>query len=126
MMKIVCLLINLITQNLRIKLVLKKRSEGRKIFFTDGITFCYPLCGDDYVEVDLKSFDYPLSVSLVPWNFGEEVKGVTVSGLYYGLENHDLTAGSTFSFSNKPKDGADKISVSIKSGMLLLVVTKNV
>ena len=109
-----------------LQLVLKERAQGKQIIFTDGITFCYPLSGEDSVEVDIRDFDYPLSVSLIPWNFGSDVKGVTTKGLYYALENHDLTAGVTFSFSNKPAKDADKISVSIKSGLLLVVVTKNV
>ena len=100
------------------QLALKARAEGRRIAVSDGITYCYPLSGEDSVEIDLSRFDRPLSVSLIPWDFSMPVKGVTVSGLYYPLEDRDLTAGSTFSFSNHPKDKNGRISVSIRAGLL--------
>ena len=106
-----------------IQMVLKFREEGRKITVSDGITYCYPLAGEDSVEIDVSSFDQPLSVSLVPWNFGSPVKGVTTTGLYYPLDDQDLTAGSTFSFSNHPVGKTGRISVSIRAGLLLVMVT---
>ena len=106
-----------------IQLVLNARADGKKITASDGITYCYPLSGEDSVEIDLSRFDRPLSVSLIPWDFSQPVKGVTTEGLYYPLEDHDLTAGSSFSFSNHPKDKNGKISVSIRSGLLLVTVT---
>ena len=105
---------------------LKLKSEGRDIVVTDGITYCFPLSGEDKVSVDVSSFEGGAAVSLIPWNFGKSVKGVTTKGLYYPLTDSDLTAGSSFSFSNHPKKSAKKISVSIRSGMLIVVVTKAV
>ena len=105
---------------------LKLKSEGRDIVVTDGVTYCYPLAGEDKVQIDVTPYKGNAAVSLIPWNFGKTVKGVTTKGLYYPLEDGDLTAGSSFSFSNHPKKGAKKISVSIKSGMLLVAVTKSV
>ena len=105
---------------------LKLKSEGRDIVVTDGVTYCYPLSGEDNVSVDVSSFEGGAAVSLIPWNFGKKVKGVTTKGLYYPLTDSDLTAGSSFSFSNHPKKSAKKISVSIRSGMLIVVVTKAV
>ena len=93
------------------------------IAVTDGITCVYPLFGKDKVEVDATPYSGNAAVSLIPWNFNEPVTGVTTKGLYYALKDADLDAGSTFSFSNKPRKNADKISVSIKSGMLLVTVT---
>ena len=106
-----------------IGMALRMRSEGRSVKITDGITYCYPLSGEDSAEIDLSVFDGPVAVSLIPWDFGSPVKGVTTKGLYYALEDQDLTAGSTFSFSNRPVDGEDKISVSIRAGILLIVAT---
>lgn len=105
------------------QLILNLRSKGRKIVMTDGITYCYPLFGEDSVKIDLKPLKKPVAVSLVPWNFGEEVKGVTTKGLYYALDNADLTAGSSFSFSNHPVDENARIAVEIKAGRLLVIAT---
>ena len=106
-----------------VQLALKLRSEGRKITVSDGITYCYPLCGEDHVDIDVSRFDRPLSVSLIPWDFSEPVKGVTTEGLYYLLKDQDLVAGPTFSFSNHPKAKTGRIAVSIRAGRLLLTVT---
>ena len=105
------------------QLVLKLRSEGRKITMTDGITYCYPLCGEDSVEIDVSSFEESVAVSLIPWDFECPVKGVTTKGLYYPLEDHDLVAGPSFSFSNHPVSKNAPISISIRSGRLFAVVT---
>lgn len=106
-----------------IQLVLGLRKKGRKITATDGLTYCYPLYGEDSIEIDISRFDKPLSVSLIPWDFEGPVTGVTTKGLYYPLEDHDLTAGSTFSFSNHPTEKNGKISVSIRAGLLLVTLT---
>lgn len=106
-----------------VQLAIKLRSEGRKITVSDGITYCYPLCGEDHVDIDVSRFDKPLSVSLIPCDFSEPVTGVTTKGLYYPLDDQNLSAGSTFSFSNKPKEKTDEISVFIRSGRLLVTVT---
>ena len=111
-----------------LQLMLNLRSEGRSIFASDGISFCYPLAGSDgdSVDIDIKDMQKPLSVSLVPWDFAVPVKGVSTNGLYYALDNQDLTAGKTLSFSNHPRKGARSIAVSIKSGMLLVIITEAV
>jgi thiamine pyrophosphokinase len=106
-----------------IQLALRFKAEGGKITVTDGITYCYPLSGEDSVSIDVSSFGEPLSVSLVPWDFSEPVRGVTTEGLYYPLDGQDLTAGYTFSFSNHPVEKTGKISINIRSGLLLVTVT---
>ena len=106
-----------------LQLALKFKSEGKKITITDGITYCYPLCGEDSVEIDISKMQKPLSVSLVPWDFARPVTGVTTKGLYYPLENAELNAGSSFSFSNHPTGENDRISIEIKGGLLLVIVT---
>lgn len=106
-----------------LQLVLKLKADGKDIAVTDGITCCYPLVGKDKVDVDITPYSGNAAISLIPWNFSEPVTGVTTKGLYYALKDADLNAGSTFSFSNKPRKNAEKVSVSIKSGMLLVVVT---
>ena len=106
-----------------LQLTLKFKSEGKKITITDGITYCYPLSGEDSVEIDISSMQKPLSVSLVPWDFSRPVTGVTTKGLYYPLENAELNAGSSFSFSNHPTYENGRIAIEIKGGVLLVIVT---
>ena len=104
-------------------LVLKMKSMGRDIKITDGITTCYPLCGEDSAVIDISSFDGPVAVSLIPWNFTEPVKGVTTKGLYYALDDQDIEAGSSYTFSNKPLDKTSEIAVFIRAGLMFIVVT---
>ena len=108
-----------------IQLISSPEITGR-IVATDGKTFCYPLKGNDSVEIDLKPFECPVSVSLIPMDFSCPVTGVTTKGLYYPLEDHDLKAGPSFSFSNHPVPGENSFSVSIRSGILLVTVTPEV
>ena len=104
-------------------LVLKLKSQGKSISITDGITYCYPLYGEDTAIADVTPYKGHAAVSLIPCDFSNPVTGVTTEGLYYPLENADLNFGSSFSFSNKPLENASFIRVSIRSGLLLLVVT---
>ncbi len=104
-------------------LVLKLKSQGKSISITDGITYCYPLYGEDTATADVTPYKGHAAVSLIPCDFSNPVTGVTTEGLYYPLENADLNFGSSFSFSNKPLENASFIRVSIRSGLLLLVVT---
>lgn len=104
-------------------LVLKLKSEGKKIYLTDGITRCYPLSGEDRLEADVTSFKGNAAVSLIPWEFNTPVKGVTTEGLKYSLTDAELIGGSSFSFSNCPAAKANKIAVSIRSGLLFVVLT---
>lgn len=106
-----------------IQLVLKLKKAGRRITVTDGITYCYPLYGEDHIDIDVSRFERPLSVSLIPWDFSGPVTGVTTEGLYYPLKDQDLFAGSTFSFSNHPVEKTAGISINIRSGLLLVTLT---
>ena len=106
-----------------IQMVLKFRSGGRRIVMTDGITYGYPLSGEDHVDIDVSRFEKPLAVSLIPCDFSVPVTGVTTKGLYYPLKDQELSAGSSFSFSNHPKKKTRRISVSIRSGLLFVTLT---
>lgn len=107
-------------------LAMKFRTEGYKITVSDGITVCFPLSGEDRAECSVRAYKDDASVSLIPFDFDTPVTGVTTEGLYYTLKDATLTAGSSYSFSNHPVNGALSVSVSIKSGKLLLTVTKAV
>jgi len=107
-------------------LAMKLRTDGYKITVSDGISVCFPLSGEDSAECSLRVFKDDAAVSLIPFSFETPVSGVTTEGLYYPLNDASLIAGSSYSFSNHPEKGAYSIKVSIKSGKLLLVVTKAV
>lgn len=107
-------------------LAMKLRTDGYKITISDGISVCFPLSGEDSAECSLRVFKDDAAVSLIPFSFETPVTGVTTKGLYYPLTDASLIAGSSYSFSNHPEKGAYSIKVSIKSGKLLLVVTKAV
>ena len=104
-------------------LVLKMKSQGKDIKITDGITTCYPLCGEDSVVIDISSVGGPVAVSLIPWNFTEPVKGVTTKGLYYALNDQNIEAGSSYTFSNKPDEKTPEVSVFIRAGLMFVVTT---
>ena len=104
-------------------LVLKMKSQGKDIKITDGITTCYPLCGEDSVVIDISSVGGPVAVSLIPWNFTEPVKGVTTKGLYYALNDQNIEAGSSYTFSNKPDGKNPEVSVFIRAGLMFVVTT---
>lgn len=105
-------------------LALTVKGNGVDITVTDGNTYCYPLTGEDEVSFSVTGFDGDVSVSLIPMDFDTPVTGVTTEGLYYPLENADLKAGSSFSFSNHPAEGAESAKVSIKSGRLTVAVSR--
>lgn len=107
-------------------LALTIRGRGTHIVVTDGDTYCYPLNGEDEVSFGVTGFDGDVSVSLIPMDFDTPVTGVTTEGLYYPLENAELKAGSSFSFSNHPSAGVTSAKVSIKSGRLTVAVSRAV
>ncbi len=106
-----------------VNLVSKLRQEGRKITATDGVTDIIPLAGNDSILLSGLADSDKLAVSLIP--MCENVKGVTTDGLYYRLENADLTWGSTFSNSNKMSPDSKQLGVSIKEGKLIVILTYN-
>ncbi|NLW88555.1 MAG: thiamine diphosphokinase [Clostridiaceae bacterium] len=101
-------------------------AEGRDIVLTDGRTDIIPIFGPSS-----RTFCVPdaldrlgakkLIVSLLPV-FGR-AEGVYTTGLYYSLENDALCPGHSFAVSNKPSDGVERISVSLQSGLLLVIIS---
>lgn len=105
-------------------LIVKLREEGYDITATDGITDVIPLSGKDYFAIPQCFDSSRLAVSLIP--LSEKVTGVTSKGLYYELNNQTISFGSSFSNSNKVKDGEESFSVEIETGRLLVVITEAV
>ena len=101
-------------------------SEGRDIVLDDGVTEVHFLSGNDKVTLNLDKWGSKSSVSLVPLSSDKNIEGVTLNGLYYPLDNATLSFGKTLSFSNKPKDGVSEFTVSIKEGLLAVIVTDTV
>ena len=97
----------------------------KSIRISDGITDVYLMNGNDSITVDITGRG-DLAVSLVPLSFDVSVNGVRTSGLYYSLNGESLTAGKTISFCNHPVKDADEFTVSMESGRLAVIVTKDV
>lgn len=105
-----------------LNLILKLREEGYEITATDGVTDIIPLSGEDYVSIPEMLESDCLAVSLIPMS--ETVTGVRSNGLYYELDNYDLSFGSSFSNSNKLKKDSKGFEISIEDGKMLVVITE--
>lgn len=106
-----------------IMLLIKLKDEGYDITLTDGVSDVIPLIGPDKISVEGLDPNTGLNISLIPVDFGEEVKGVSSEGLFYELKDADLHAGSTYSVSNSLKEGCDSFEVTVKSGKMALIIT---
>lgn len=60
-------------------------------------------------------------LSLIPLT--TTVKGVTTKGLYYALNNAELTVGNSLGISNVSTE--EKVEVKIKEGLLLVILSKD-
>ena len=103
-------------------MAIKLRSEGRDITLTDGVNDFIPLCGPDELSIEGVQEPESLVVSLIPFT---DASGVTTEGLYYKLNDADLTSGSSFSVSNKIEDGKDAFSIKIKEGKVGVMIAPN-
>ena len=99
-------------------------AEGRYIILDDGITEVHFLSGTESVTLNTNKWGINSAVSVVP--LSPVVKGVTLTGLYYPLEDADIYSGKTLSFSNKPKEGDSEFTVSIKGGNAAVIVSQAV
>ncbi len=61
------------------------------------------------------------NVSLIP--VCKKIEGVTITGMYYNIENADISRGSSLGVSNKLISDAGKIS--IKKGKALIILSKD-
>ena len=104
-------------------LAIREHAEGRDITLTDGINDFIPMCGPDEIGIEGIQDPESLVVSIIPFT---EVKGITTEGLYYKLDNSDLTPGSSFSMSNKVGKDSDSFRISVKHGKLgVMIVPEN-
>ena len=99
-------------------------TEGRDIRLDDGLTEVYFLSGSEMVTIGTGRWGNGSAVSVVPLT--PEVKGVTLKGLYYTLEDGCIEKGRSLSFSNKPAEGVREFSVTIKEGRAAVIVTRAV
>ena len=99
-------------------------AEGRDIILDDGITEVHFLSGKESVTVKTDKWGMNSAVSVIP--VSPVVKGVTLTGLYYHLENADIFSGKTLSFSNRPAEGVSEFTVSIKEGNAAVIVSNAV
>ena len=99
--------------------------NGKDIRLDDGVTEVYFLSGNDEISLNLDRYGDDSAVSLVPLTFDKAVTGVTTEGLYYPLADADIKCGKTLTFSNKPVSGVSKIKVSIKDGLMAVMVSNS-
>lgn len=101
--------------------------KGADILMTDGKTTVKIISGPAQYHIDRAIFrkheleGNPLIVSMIPL-FGI-VQSVTTSGLYYALNKHDLSCGSSFSVSNKAISPEEEIVVEFMSGVMAITAT---
>lgn len=105
-------------------LLMKLHEEGYDITATDGVSDVIPLIGEESLETVGLCDPESLNISLIPLDMDREAEGVTTEGLYYKLDNARLSAGSTYSVSNRVEDGKDGFKISIKKGRVLLMLTR--
>ena len=96
-------------------------AEGRDIILDDGCSEVHFLSGTESVTVKTDRWGSESAVSVVP--LSSVVKGVTLEGLYYTLDNAEIYFGKTLSFSNKPAEGVSEFTVSIKEGNAAVIVS---
>jgi len=112
-----------VTANIQLAAALHR--DGRKIKLDDGVTEVCFLSGKDEISLTLERYGDDSAVSLVPLSFDREVTGVTTEGLYYPLTDAAIACGKTLTFSNKPISGVSKIRVSIKEGLMAVIVSSS-
>lgn len=100
-------------------MAVKYHTEGSDITLTDGINDFIPLSGFDSMSIQGIQDPQNKIVSLIPFT---ETKGVTTEGLYYELKDANLTPGSTFTVSNRLKEGYDSFDVSISEGRMGVMI----
>ena len=104
-------------------LAIRERANGRDITLTDGVNDFIPMCGPDEISIEGLQDPESLIISLIPFT---DVKGVTTDGLYYKLEDSDLTPGSSYSISNRVGKDSDSFRIAVKHGnMGVMIVPGN-
>ncbi|MBO4681260.1 MAG: thiamine diphosphokinase [Clostridiales bacterium] len=112
-----------VTANIQLAAALHR--NGRNIRLDDGVTEVRFLSGSDETSLTLDRYGDDSAVSLVPLSFDGNVTGVTTEGLYYPLNDAVISCGKTLTFSNKPNSGVSKIKVSIREGLMAVMVSSS-
>lgn len=99
-------------------------SKGRNIVLDDGVTKVSFLCGNETKRFSLERWGNDSAISLVPLALDRVVSGVTTENLYYPLKDGQIGFGRSLSFSNKPAEGAKDFTVSIREGLLGVVISR--
>lgn len=99
-------------------------AKGRDITLDDGITIVRFLNGDESAIFSLDRWGDDSAVSLIPLISDRIITGVSTEGLYYPLDNAEIEFGKTLSFSNRPVKSAKTFKVSIREGLLGVVISR--
>ena len=100
--------------------------EGRDIILTDGRTRIYPVIGPNQLTLDVRREEEwigadKLIVSILP--ILGPAENIRSSGLHYPIDGFSMAPGISLGVSNRPAEGAREFTVTLASGVLLVIVT---
>ena len=98
--------------------------EGYSITMTDGVTWVYPLCGENSFRTPDELTDPRYTYSLIP--LGSGAKGVSTIGMKYPLCDRDLVCGSSLTVSNELDVKENEHGFDMKAGTMLVMITPKV
>ena len=98
--------------------------EGYQITVTDGVTWVYPLCGENSFRTPENLTDPRYTYSLIP--VGNGAQGVSAIGMKYPLSDRDLICGSSLTVSNELDGKENEHGFDMKAGTMLVMITPKV
>ena len=98
--------------------------EGYKITVTDGVTWVYPLCGENSFRTPVELTDPRYTYSLIP--VGSGAQGVSTIGMKYPLRQRNLVCGSSLTVSNELDGKENEHGFDMKAGTMLVMITPKV
>ncbi|MBO4926857.1 MAG: thiamine diphosphokinase [Clostridiales bacterium] len=98
--------------------------EGYQITVTDGISFVFPLAGENQWRAESSWVEKGYACSLIP--LGEGARAVSTKGMKYPLQDRDLASGSSFTISNEFDQTEKEHGFDMKDGTMLVIVTPKV
>lgn len=105
-------------------MAMRYTEEGYDIQVTDGVTWVFPINGEQKWRVPEELTDSRLTYSLIP--LGKGAVGVTTVGMKYPLANHTLIPGSSFTVSNEVDMTKKEHGFDMKDGTVLVMITPKV
>ncbi|MBQ0012480.1 MAG: thiamine diphosphokinase [Clostridiales bacterium] len=105
-------------------LAMRYEEEGYSLRVTDGITWVFPVVGNQKWRVPENLLDSHLTYSLIP--LGQGVTGVSTVGMKYPLQDQDLVCGSSWTVSNELDPEKEEHGFDMLAGTMLIMITPKV